>query len=409
MLGVCLAGDVRVFGNTSRAGKYPPHNSKKPQGLHYNQMAQIVVRQKRVTLTSDMERPTDVEYVYAVRGNGGGVWLFHGTTPVHCTTTKVAKFMLCKQILETAETDIYYILDHTKWSNLASEDILRCYDCFAPPGIRTSHALMIVPGGHSPLLDEMTKLNVKDDARVFKVVPRTLGIFVESMDTRMVNICPKDELNWRQFAVGVNTNRGNPLVCLDAILPLNSQGRGGDAVEGVWFPTSGGRAMLSMTTNEKMSWLTQRFVEHGDKGAVFLLDNAKWDDVATKDIVAMFNCYGPECVYPSHMERVKVLVQLGDEKKQEDARLRYLLGSLTHFRVFMVLTDACLTTFSFVPKRMPVRVPHRRCGGCLRGSKQVALSTCSRCRKAWYCSATCQQAHRGQHKPVCYTYQPLLR
>jgi hypothetical protein len=227
------------------------------------------------------------------------------------------------------------------------------------------------------------------------------------MDTEMVDVSHKDELNWRQFAVGVNTNRGKPLVCMDAILPLNSQARKGKAAEGVWFPTTRGRTMLSMRTKDKLSWLSERFAEHGDTGAVFLLDNAKWEDVATKDIVAMFDCYGPECVYPSHMERVKVLVEIGDGKKQEDSRLKYLLGSLKHFRIFLVLTNACLTTFSFVPKRMPVRVPHRRCGGCLRGSKQRSLSTCSRCRKAWYCSASCQNAHRVQHKPVCYSYQPL--
>lgn len=47
------------------------------------------------------------------------------------------------------------------------------------------------------------------------------------------------------------------------------------------------------------------------------------------------------------------------------------------------------------------RVPGSECNSCGSSATVGALQRCGKCRGAWYCGASCQQAHWAHHKPHC--------
>lgn len=47
------------------------------------------------------------------------------------------------------------------------------------------------------------------------------------------------------------------------------------------------------------------------------------------------------------------------------------------------------------------RVPGGQCDCCGRPATRVALQKCAKCKRAWYCSSSCQQTHWAHHRERC--------
>ena len=54
-----------------------------------------------------------------------------------------------------------------------------------------------------------------------------------------------------------------------------------------------------------------------------------------------------------------------------------------------------------VPIELPSLVKEKKCAVCFKTEARCKILPCSRCRSAFYCSATCQNADWNKHKKVC--------